>query len=530
MNKILWKDIDWKLVQSRIDRYQRRIYKASKNNEILKVKGLQKRLINSIDSRLIAVLRVTTLNKGKNTVGIDNKLYNTDGKKSKLVKSLRIDGLANPIKRVYIPKPGKKEKRPLGIPTVSDRAKQYIVLLALEPEWEAKFEPNSYGFRPGRNCHDAVQAIFTYLRSGSKDPNFKRYVLDADLKGCFDNIDHKYLLKKLDTIPEIENQVKAWLESGIIKDFNLDSSSPISKNEIGTPQGGIISPFLANVALHGMEEHLKTWVSQRPSTTGRIMSKRDKKRSLGIIRYADDFVIIHNDQQTILDAKVELQNWLSNSSKLMFNEEKSRVIISTEGFKFLGFRFINIKKNGKFKAKIYPDKSSVQKVTDKLSDQIKKSRSVSSYDLIQILKPIIIGWCNYYCICECYNTFSKLDHTTYLMLRKWVFRRDKKHGRTVVKEKYFESGNTYSFRGKEYSDNWVLVGRKKTKIGNVVTNYLPKFKWTESQRHIKVLGDASVYDGKNTGKTVLMNTRIFHILNKSYLNDNVVTAPGAKVL
>lgn len=495
MNKILWKDIDWALVQSRINRYQRRIYKASKNNEKLKVKSIQKRLISSLDSKLIAVRRVTTENKRKKTADIDNKLYNTDEKKVKLIKKIKIDGLADPIKRIYIPKPGKIEKRPLGIPTILDRAKQYIVLLALEPEWEAKFEPNSYGFRPGRNCHDAVQAIFTYLRSGTNNPNFKRYVLDADLKGCFDNIDHKYLLNKLDTLPEIKNQVKAWFEAGIVQEFRFDSSSPISKNEIETPQGGIISPFLANVALHGMENHLKNWVSQRPSTTDRVMSKIDKKRSLGVIRYADDFIIIHNDQQTILDAKVELQNWFNNSSKLMFNEGKSNIITSTEGFKFLGFHFINIKKNGKYKAKIYPDKSSVKRITDKLSDKIKKSRALSSYDLIQILRPIIIGWCNYYCISECYNTFSRLNHTTYQILRAWVFRRDKRHGRNVVKEKYFESGNTYSFRGKEYSDNWILVGRKKMENGEIKTNYLPKFTWTESQRHIKVIGDASIYDG-----------------------------------
>lgn len=495
MNLIVWKDIDWQLVNSRIDRYQRRIYKASKENNEKKVKFLQKKLINSLDSRLLAVRRITTENKGRSTAGIDNKLYNTDSKKVLLTEKLQIDGKANPIKRVLIPKPGRSEKRPLGIPTIKDRAKQFIVLLALEPQWEAKFEPNSYGFRPGRSCHDAVVAIFGHLRVGGKNKDtFNKYILDADLKGCFDNIDNSYLLTKLNTIPEITTQIKAWLEAGIINnDLSLSHQIP-TKNNIGTPQGGIISPFLANVALHGMEIHLKEWIASRPSTSRKYMSKRDKMNELGVIRYADDFIIIHRNKETILDAKTEIENWLIKTSKLELNTNKTKIIASDKGFSFLGFGFINIKRHDRMRIKIYPNKESVKNVTLKVGNILRTNRAISSYDLIQILRPIIVGWCNYYCISECSETFSMLNHKLYLMLRAWVFRRDKRHGRHVVKEKYFPSGKTYTFRGKTYNDNWTLNGKKTIK-GHLKTNFLPKFTWTESQKHIKVRPYSSIFDG-----------------------------------
>jgi RNA-directed DNA polymerase len=491
MNLIVWKNIDWQLVNSRIDRYQRRIYKASNENNERKIKFLQKKLINSLDARLLAVRRITTENKGKSTAGIDNKLYNTDSKKVSLTEKIHIDGKANPIKRVLISKPGRSEKTPLGIPTIEDRAKQFIVLLALEPQWEAKFEPNSYGFRPGRSCADAVVAIFGHLRVGKNKDNFNKYILDADLKGCFDNIDHSYLLNKLNTLPELKTQIKAWLEAGII---NNDMSYQIpSKNNIGTPQG--ISPFLANVALHGMETHLKEWIASRPSTSGKSMSNRDKMNELGIIRYADDFLIIHRNKKTILDAKTEIEQWLSKTSKLELNTNKTDIISSKEGFRFLGFRFINVKRNNKMRIKIYPDKESVKNVTLKIGNILRTNRAISSYDLIQIIRPIIVGWCNYYCISECNETFSTLNHKTYLMLRTWVFRRDKRHGKHTVKEKYFTS-KTYTFRGKIYNDNWVLNGKKMIN-GHLKTNFLPKFTWTESQRHIKVRPYASIFDGNH---------------------------------
>ena len=185
MSSLAWKSINWPLVDSRIQRYQTRIFKASKENNIYKVRCIQKRLLNSLDAKLVAVRRVTTLNKGKTTPGVDKQVFTTDLQKEKLVRKLRLDGKALPIRRVYIDKPGKVEKRPLGIPTVKDRSKQALCLLALEPEWEAKFETNSYGFRPGRCRHDAMEAIFLSLRNHSGENHYHKYILDADITKCF---------------------------------------------------------------------------------------------------------------------------------------------------------------------------------------------------------------------------------------------------------------------------------------------------------------------------------------------------------
>lgn len=488
-NSIAWKKIRWSQVQKRINKLQQRIFKSSKENNKKKVKFLQKILIDSLDAKLLAVKRVTIENRGRKTTGIDNKLYNTDETKIKLVKKIKIDGKANPIKRVYISKPGKSEKRPLGIPIIEDRVKQYLILLALEPEWEAKFEPNSYGFRPGRSCHDAVVSIFGHIRLGRNKSNFKKYILDADLKGCFDNIDHQYLLNKLNTTQQIQSQVKAWLEAGVIEQ---DISTNILENKIGTPQGGIISPFLANVALHGMEEYLKDWITTIPEYG---TSKTNRKKQLGIIRYADDFVIIHKDKHIIEKAKTTVSKWLKESSKLELNENKTSIICSTEGFTFLGFRFINIKRYNRIRAKIYPDKSAINNVIKKIGNLLRTNRAISSYDLILMLKPIIIGWCNYYSISECSHTFNKLDHLLYQMLRAWVFRRDKLNNRTKIKEKYFPSGNTYLYRGISHSDNWVLVGKKKLTDDKIHTVFLPKFSWTKSKKHIKIRPYSSIYDG-----------------------------------
>ena len=259
-----WKNTDWKRLQRQLQRLQRRIYQASKSGNKTKVHFLQKKLIDSPYVKLISVRRVTTENKGKRTPGLDQKVYLTPSKKYKLARILQIDGKAAPIRRVWIPKPGRVEKRPLGIPTIQDRAKQMIVLMALEPEWEAQFEPNSYGFRPGRSCQDAVEAIFLTHRKTPNKTSDQRFIIDADLKGCFDNINHTYLLKKLKTFPAIYLQIKAWLEAGIFEGMVLspDNYSQIAPNISGTPQGGIISPLLCNIALHGIENNIKEWVQK----------------------------------------------------------------------------------------------------------------------------------------------------------------------------------------------------------------------------------------------------------------------------
>ena len=259
-----WKHIPWKKIEREVFKLQKRIYQASQEGRVQAVHKLQRLLMASRGAKLLATRRVTQDNAGKKTAGVDGVKALNPNQRMKLSKTLRIGGKASPLRRVWIPKPGTEEKRPLGIPTLQNRAVQALGKLAMEPEWEAKFEGNSYGFRIGRSCHDAIAAIFTSI---SRDP---KAVLDADITKCFDRINHEELLKKLGTYPALRRQIKAWLRAGI-----LDGETLFPTVE-GTPQGGVISPLLANIALHGLEteiiEHFR---------------RKGCKRLPTIIRYAD---------------------------------------------------------------------------------------------------------------------------------------------------------------------------------------------------------------------------------------------------
>jgi RNA-directed DNA polymerase len=235
-----WQNIRWKAIEKYVFSMQKKIYQASLDDKNMEVIRLQKILVRSKAAKLKAIRKVTQDNIGKRTPGVDGIESIPPEQRLNLLPDLNLDGTAAPIKRVYIPK-GKNEKRPLGIPIIQDRIKQALVKLVLEPEWEAKFEPNSYGFRPGRSSHDAVEAIFIAINQKPK------YVLDADIKGCFDNIDHQFLLTKLNTFPEMQMQIKSWLKAGVMKDISLTTSKK------GVSQGGTISPLLMNIALHGLE-------------------------------------------------------------------------------------------------------------------------------------------------------------------------------------------------------------------------------------------------------------------------------------
>jgi RNA-directed DNA polymerase len=492
LRTIVWKAIKWNTVTFRVRRIQRRIYKASKVGNTKLVHKLQNLLIRSIDAKLFAVHTVTTLNKGKNTAWVDGeRKLTSDTEKLKLARKVCLDGQASPIRRVWIPKPGKTEKRPLGIPTMLDRAKQALAKLALEPQWEAQFEKNSYGFRPGRSAQDAIEAIFLALRK--KQDTQVKWVFDADIRKCFDKINHEFLLNKLNTFPQMKNQVKAWLEADIMEGY-ANNPKDITASTMGTPQGGGISPLLANIALHGLENRLKEYVSNltlNVPDTGRDRANRSK--ALQVIRYADDFLIIHKDRHVLCKCIQETKKFLSEVG-LEVSEEKSRITKGNQGFLFLGFSIIQVKKNGVYKVKVIPSKASQMKLLDKVKTVLEKSKAASSYDLIQTLRPTILGWANYFKYCECSDVFHKLTHKIFLKLRAWVFRRDTRNGRMAIKQKYFPSGMTYTFDGKTHKDNWILVGKKK--VNDVVReNSLPHIVWVSSKKHVKVVGEKSPYDG-----------------------------------
>lgn len=497
-NNLAWNTIRWAEVRKRVTRLQHRIFKAKRKGLTDTVVGLQIKLINSIDARLLSVLQVTTLNTGKNSPGIDRKIIRKADEKLKMALRLRLDGEAKPIRRVWIPKPGKAQKRPLGIPIIMDRAKQQLALLALEPEWEAVFEPNSYGFRKGRSCHDAIEAIFLYLRHKRI-----KYVFDADIRKCFDRIDHSALLRKLNTFPQMERQVNAWLKAGIMEGYanSPKSYETLTKNDMGTPQGGVISPLLANIALHGLEEHLKEFCANKvDKEIFNTVQRGSKSRATacGVVRYADDFVIIHENKQVVELCIQECMRWLKTVG-LELSEEKSKLRDSRHGFNFLGFQIILVRRgraiNHPYKVKIVPAKANCLRFLDKVRQIVKRAKAWAAYDLIRQLRPILIGWANYYRKCECKVVFSKLDYMIFGMLRAWAFRRDTRNGRQFIKEKYFPSGKTYLFHGREYKDNWTLFGTTKQKGVKIVQNFLPHLNWIEPIKHTKIVGNKSTYDG-----------------------------------
>jgi RNA-directed DNA polymerase len=485
---LAWNDLKWGAISMRVKRIQRRIYKAEKSGDSKRVTWLQKLLLNSLDAKLLAVHQVTTLNKGRNTAGVDRKTITTSKQKLNVATNLDLDGKAKPIRRVWIPKPGKMEKRPLGIPTIKDRSKQALAKLALEPQWEAKFEFNSFGFRPGRSAQDAIEAIFLSLRHGKP-----KWVFDADIRKCFDRINHEALLAKLNTFPEMENQIRAWLKANIMEGY-ANNPKEVVASTMGTPQGGIISPLLANIALHGLENNLKDLVANlEDKVPGMARGSLPKRKALSVVRYADDFVIIHQDKYVIQKCIEYTHSWLEHLG-LEISEEKSKLRIGTEGFLFLGFQIIQVRKQGDYKVKIRPSSESQKRLLEKVRSILQRLKAASSYDVIKALRPVILGWANYFKYSECSVDFLRLTHSIFLKVRAWVFRRDTRNGRLVIKEKYFPTNKTYNFDESEHKDNWILNGRKASK-GTVDTNYLPHVHWVKSRKHVKIQGDKSPYDG-----------------------------------
>lgn len=513
LDGLTWDAVIWSNSYEKVRCIQKRIYKASLSGDTNRMWFLQKLLLRNPHAKLIAVHTVTTLNKGRKTAGVDKQIVISSDDKLKLAQNLRLNGKANLVRRVWIPKPGKVEKRPLGIPTIQDRAKQALCKLALEPEWEAKFEPNSYGFRPGRSAHDAIEAIYSNIHF-----DVDKHVFDADIRKCFDMINHDALLSKLNTFPLMKFQISAWLKAGV---FDRYANTPkISTPEMGTPQGGVISPLLANVALHGLEEHLLNYVSDRKFPKPHEKAARGakaKRAALGIIRYADDFVIIHRNLAIMQLVIQETKVWLSKIG-LSISEQKSALKLASQSFNFLGFQIAYVRVQSKFRVKITPSKENILRIIDKIRKVTQTNKAASAYQLIGTLRPLLLGWANYFQFCECKQTFSKIDNIVYQQLRAWVFRRAIRQGRERVKENYFPSNLTYKFQAREYKANWILNGSKKLVGDKHATIYLPKIAWIKSRKFVKIKADASVYDGNEVYWTLrnprysILSTRVKNLL------------------
>jgi RNA-directed DNA polymerase len=438
-----WHTIDWRKLEVDVFKLQTRIYRASSRGDMEVVHGLQRLLMKSHGTALLAVRRVTQDNQGKHTAGVDGISSLTAKEKLELAECIRrnpYDTKVQPLRRVWIPKPGKEEKRPLGIPSMEDRARQALVKMVLEPEWEAKFEPNSYGFRPGRSCHDAIEAIYRQVRLVPK------WVLDADIAGCFDHIDHEALLNKIGTYPKLRRVIRAWLKSGILDEGQLFPTSE------GTPQGGVISPLLANIALHGMEAAVQAVFPKCQRLQG---ENRWVKAQPVIIRYADDFVVLHRDREAVERAQQVIAEWLKQVG-LEMKPSKTRIVNTLEehdgqvGFDFLGFHVrqyprgrsscIRIPRTGEpvgFTPSIRPSKASQKRLLQDIRRIIRSKKAASQERLIVLLNPIIRGWGNYFSKVVSKDVFQRLDALIFEKLNAWACFRHPDKGRHWIKAKYW---------------------------------------------------------------------------------------------
>lgn len=467
--------LPWRKLEQHVYRIQKRIYRAGQRGNTRAVHKLQKLLMKSEAARLLAVRRVTQDNQGKKTAGVDG--VKSVPPKQRLLMAKQIHPKhwkrhkSKPVRRVWIPKPGKAEKRPLGIPTMLDRAKQALVKAGLEPEWEAAFEANSYGFRPGRSCHDAIGAIYNHIRFKPK------FVLDADIKGCFDNINQEALLQKLKTYSSMRHVVKAWLKAGVLE------GTDFSPTEMGTPQGGVVSPLLANIALHGLEMAAASVC-------------RNRKGKPILVRYADDFVILHPDKEMLDKATEAVTNWLKDMG-LFLSPKKTRITHTLHkyegnvGFDFLGFtvRQFPVGKNATgrdtqgnrlgFKTIIKPSKEAIKRHTIEMKNRIRRLRGATQEALIKELNPVIRGWANYYRTVVSKEVYTKCDNILYYQLIQWAQWRHRGRTEGWVNRKYWRP------MGKR---KWVFAASEE------LTNKLHSMTQV-IHPYEKVRGNASPYDG-----------------------------------
>jgi RNA-directed DNA polymerase len=461
-----WDAMDWRACEQDVRRLRRRIFKAAREGDWPKVRNLQKLMLRSRANTLVSVRQVTQRNAGRKTAGIDGEVALTPEARAQMAVRVHQSITSwNPraVKRVYIPKASNRAKlRPLGIPVIMDRCHQQRVRHALEPEWEARFEPRSYGFRPGRSCQDAIAAIYNVC----KGPTASRvWALDADLAAAFDKIDHDHLLAAIGSFPA-RDLISGWLKAGV-----FEAGKGFAPTEEGTPQGGVISPCLLNVALHGLEEAAGVRYRTTGTQAGNLMPE-----SPVAIRYADDMVVLCHSQQQAEQVKAQLAKWLAPRG-LAFNEDKTRIVHLSEGFDFLGF---NVRRYNR-KLLIKPSKAAVRRLRERLAAEMRILRGGNAMAVIATLNPIIRGWAAYYRGVVSSRLFSWLDSYLWKLLYKWATRRHRNKPKRWIVGRYF--GKFNKFR----NDRWVFGDRDSGA-------YLVKFSWTAIQRHVLVTGAASPDD------------------------------------
>lgn len=455
-----WRTINWEQCEKEVRKLQVRIVEALKQNRIGKVKSLQRILINSFSAKALAVKQVTS-NKGGSTAGVDKVTWLTDTERYKAISSLKTRGYSpKPLRRVFIPKKNGK-MRPLGIPTIKDRAMQALFLMALEPVAETLADGNSYGFRKYRSCADAIDQIYKCLHKKTS----AEWVLEGDIKGCFDHISHEWLQRNVIMDTEM---LRKWLKAGVIE------KNVFHITDEGTPQGGIISPTLANITLDGMEELVARHSHRKEN--GKTYSNK-----VNLVRYADDFIVTGDTKEVLEEIKGELIAFLKERG-LELSEEKTLITHITEGFDFLGF---NIRKYRHGMLLIKPNKKSQKKFAEATHEVIYKMRTANQMNLIGKLNPKITGWANYYRYVSSKEVFSNLDHIIFLQLKRWAIRRHHNKSLSWIEHKYWQHDGK---RG------WIFGMKGKDKKGKETLFRLNHLAHTPILRYTKIKSEANPFD------------------------------------
>ena len=458
-----WYAINWPAIDRKVRRLQVRIAQATKEGRWGKVRALQRLLTHSYSGKALAVRRVTE-NKGKKTPGVDREIWDTPEKKIQAVHQLQGRGYQpQPLRRVYIPKSDGQTMRPLGIPTMIDRATQALHLLALDPVVETTADKNSYGFRQQRSCADAIQQVFIALKNTSTE-----WILEGDIRSCFDKISHNWLL----THVCIDRAVlQKWLKVGYMEKHVFHETMD------GTPQGGIISPALANCALDGLEQALR---GKYPKA--RLKSLGGKYPAVNFIRYADDFIVTSKSKELLEEEIKPLVAQFLQERGLELSPTKTVITHVEQGFDFLGQ---NVRRYPNGKLLIKPSKKNVKTFLDSIRKTIKAAQGWPAADLINELNPKIRGWANYHRHVVSKHTFNRVDYDIFSSLWRWARRRHPKKNQRWIKRKYFVQ------RG---SRNWIFAGEMCDGQGQPVEIRLLSANDTPIRRHVKVRNDANPYD------------------------------------
>lgn len=458
-----WNQIDWSKCERNVRRLQARIIKATQERRWGKVKSLQRLLTHSFNGKALAVKRVTG-NQGKRTPGVDGRTWSTPEAKHKAIGLLKRRAYQpQPLRRVYIPKANGK-LRPLGIPTMNDRAMQALYLLALAPVAETLADRNSYGFRPERSTADAIGQSFLLLSKNS-DPE---WILEGDIQGCFDNISHEWMLENIPTDAEV---LRKWLKAGFVE------KGILFPTEAGTPQGGIVSPTLANMTLDGMESFLKKTFPWK-MTEGKLKSLK-----VNLVRYADDFIITGATKDVLENEVRPVVERFLNERGLQLSPEKTRITHINEGFDFLGQ---NIRKyNGKLLIK--PSKKNTSVFLENIRTTLRRSGALSQEKLIRHLNPMIRGWMNYHRHIVAKATFNKVGPVLWGALWRWAKRRHPNKSAQWIASKYWHRMG---------SQEWVFAvdTGKRTPDGRTEWLRLACPSAVKIRRHVKIKGEANPFD------------------------------------